>query len=310
MILSDDGKTLSRVFNSEIKEDGSYEIPQGITAIDNNAFGTCTKLQKISIPNEVTFIGDGAFRDCSKLQRITFPAGITHIGRNAFQGCSQLTQVNIPMGVTSIGDSAFRGCGKLQQVNIPPSVERIGRYAFRGCVNLRQINLPENIAWIGDDAFKGCLPANIFLDVEDKDRERLMSLLPEELKDKVVAYTHNQLVDLWTLQLKRILKTPETNPIYRFFNSATDKVRTTVLPNEMLVHINQYIGENCFYYRKAQKLMNCIELPVRIEERQSYQNKIEAIVSELIEKAESFYRDPKIEQESKFESMGAINYPS
>ena len=42
------------------REEPSYEIPQGITAIADGAFGSCEYLERISIPDSVTSIGDRA----------------------------------------------------------------------------------------------------------------------------------------------------------------------------------------------------------------------------------------------------------
>ena len=45
----------------------TYTIPQGITAIGDDAFARCSSLTSVSIPNSVTAIGDYAFSDCPNL---------------------------------------------------------------------------------------------------------------------------------------------------------------------------------------------------------------------------------------------------
>ena len=174
------------------KGDEQYEIPNGITSIENHAFHNCIFFKSINIPNSVTSIGDWAFADCSSLQSIDIPDGITSIGDNAFFYCDSLTsievsennthytsidgvlfdkhlttiirypsgkgdeQYEIPNGITSIGNTAFFDCICLKSVNIPDSVTTIGQYAFDSCESLTSINIPNSVTSIGDCAFADC----------------------------------------------------------------------------------------------------------------------------------------------------------
>ena len=90
----------------------SFEIPEGITAIDG-AFAGCRSLRSITIPDSVTSIGDNAFYSCFNLSNITIPNQVTSIGDNAFDSCVSLNRITIPDSVTSIGCDAFIGCDTL-----------------------------------------------------------------------------------------------------------------------------------------------------------------------------------------------------
>ena len=157
----------------------TYEIPDGVTSIGDDAFCGCDSLTSITIPNSVTSIGDSAFFDCSSLTSITIPDSVTSIGGCAFfycssltsitipdsvtsidewtfRNCSSLTSITVPHGVTSIGNYAFWGCSSLKSITIPDSATSIGKWAIKDCSSLTSITLPDSVTEIGEEAFQGC----------------------------------------------------------------------------------------------------------------------------------------------------------
>ena len=131
-------------------------IPNGVTAIGDNAFYNCDNLTSIFIPNTVTAIRDNAFYMCSGLTDIDIPNSVTAIGENAFAGCSGLTDINIPNSVTTIGKYAFSHCTKLTDLTIPNSVTTIDEGAFFFCTGLTSINIPNSVTALGYRAFARC----------------------------------------------------------------------------------------------------------------------------------------------------------
>lgn len=161
------------------REYTTYNIPQGITAIESSAFYDCKFLTRVTIPDSVTSIGDCAFSLCDSLTSITIPDSVEQIGTNPFTVCSALKSISvspehpyfatidgvlfrkadkalisypagissstytIPQGITAIGDSAFYYCDSLTSVSIPDSVTSIGDYAFGDCSNLT-LTVPRN----------------------------------------------------------------------------------------------------------------------------------------------------------------------
>ena len=109
------------------RDDGEFEIPEGVLGIGTGAFKNCKHLTRIKIPNSVTSIGYEAFRECTGLSSIELPDSITAIGCAAFYGCSGLTSIKIPRGVTEIASGAFEFCGNLTAIEIPRGVTFIGK---------------------------------------------------------------------------------------------------------------------------------------------------------------------------------------
>ena len=133
-----------------------YQIPEGVTGVDDYAFSDCSSLTSVTIPEGVTGIGDFAFYGCSSLKNVAIPGSVTRFGRRAFDGCESLTSVVILEGVISIGDYAFRDCIRLMSVTIPQSVTSIGGWAFSGCSSLTSVTIPESVTSIGMWAFSYC----------------------------------------------------------------------------------------------------------------------------------------------------------
>ena len=98
------------------KKEKQYEIPAGVTIIEDVAFNGCLNLISITIPSSVTSIGEMAFNRCDSLISITIPSSVTIIGDEAFEYCSSLTSITIPNSVTDIASYVFYGCSNLKNI--------------------------------------------------------------------------------------------------------------------------------------------------------------------------------------------------
>lgn len=169
--------------NSIIANDGS------VTAIGQNAFGSCLSLEYIDIPSNIEIIREEAFGACSELKRITISTGVRIIEEGAFSRCKKLKTIDIdknntffstdgnclidierktllwgnkdtviPMSgeVEIIGGSAFAAVDDLEFIFLPKSIKRIEDGAFLNCFNLSSITIPENVTKIGNYAFSHC----------------------------------------------------------------------------------------------------------------------------------------------------------
>jgi len=115
----------------------NYIIPDGTTAIVNNAFRGNTILQEVTVPDSVIEIGDYAFEDCTSLCKLNMPS------------VWSATAV-------SFGNSVFENCTSLISIGIPEKTEKLGYYMFEDCTNLQYVVFPESIASIGASCFHGC----------------------------------------------------------------------------------------------------------------------------------------------------------
>ena len=150
VVFSKDG---TRLVVCPAGRDGAYEIPAGVTTINDYAFADCGGLTAVTIPASVTRIGDSAFSGCDNLTSVAIPDGVLEISRWMFKGCDSLTDVTIPGSVTAIGYEAFSGCSRLADVTVPDSVTFIGKKAFAGCSDLASITLPASVTELGVEAF-------------------------------------------------------------------------------------------------------------------------------------------------------------
>ena len=97
-------------------------VPEGITAVLDNAFVDCEYLKSIVIASSVTSIGEYAFFECENVESIVFKEGseLEKIERDAFYCPSnhnyKLTSIEIPSNVTSLGYSAIYGFEALKEV--------------------------------------------------------------------------------------------------------------------------------------------------------------------------------------------------
>ncbi len=163
------------------KKENIYEIPDGVTTIETNAFRECYNLTSITIPESVTSIGRQTFEGCTSLFLITLPDNLTSIGDCAFYDTKYYNDSSnwesdvlyigdylieakdtvtgnykIKEGTKIIAESAFSYCEDIVSVEIPDSVISIGEYAFADCGTLASVVIPDSVTSIGSGVFSDC----------------------------------------------------------------------------------------------------------------------------------------------------------
>ncbi len=165
-LYSKDGEILIQYAIGKIAT--AFTVPEGVTAIGNEAFFYCESLTSIELPDSLTTIGVGAFYYCTSLKSIVIPEGVTTIGNYAFYNCTSLTSIELPDSLTTIGNDAFFYCESLTSIELPDSLTTIGNEAFCGCISLSSIVIPDSVTTIGYWAFSGCTSLTIYCEVAEK----------------------------------------------------------------------------------------------------------------------------------------------
>ena len=154
-------------------------LKDGIKAIPNNMFRSCTTLEEVVIPDSVTVVGSRAFDQCTKLGSIDLPDVVTNIGEYAFAGVA-LSELKLPEQLKNIGDAILKGAKGVMEITIPEGVTEAGYYGpfsgsaikkailkdgikaipnnmFRSCTTLEEIVIPDSVTNIGNSAFQECV---------------------------------------------------------------------------------------------------------------------------------------------------------
>ena len=235
----------------------SVVIPESMREIGKCAFYYCEALESVVIPKGVTAIGNCAFANCSKLKAVVIPEGVTEISYCAFEKCSALEQVTIPESVTSIVAAAFNNCSSLKSVVIPNGVKQIESWTFKNCASLEQVTIPEGVVQIGTEAFCRCsslksivLP-NSLTAIGEQAFDNCTSLSSVTFGDKITEIAPFSFMRCESLKSLEIPSTVSEIGVGVFADC-------TALSGIVIPEGVTKIGKNAFYECKA---LSSIEIP-------------------------------------------------
>lgn len=117
-------------FAFQLSHATSITIPDSITNIGNQAFGSCPSLTNITVDdgNPDYSSSNGILFADSQTTLLQYPCGlggsyiipttVTDIVAQAFGFCINLSNVTVPASVLSIGGNAFESCGRLTAIMV------------------------------------------------------------------------------------------------------------------------------------------------------------------------------------------------
>ena len=123
-------------------------IPDTVTAINNYAFQSQTRLEELVMGSGIKTIGTNAFAYCYNLKgTLTLGENVVSIGNNAFANCSKLKgTIDLHEGLTTIGASAFYYCpGLTGEIVFPKSLTSVGNNSFGSCTGITGAKICDSV---------------------------------------------------------------------------------------------------------------------------------------------------------------------
>ncbi len=128
----------------ESRPDTSYTVPDTCKTVAGWAFIGSQHLETVDL-GQVTAIGEDAFYYCVKLEHIAIPEGVTELVGATFCYCVELEQITLPSTLEAIGENCFYSCTALTDVVLPEGLKKISAYAFFHCTSLQSLNVPASV---------------------------------------------------------------------------------------------------------------------------------------------------------------------
>ena len=195
---------------------------EGATTIPNGLFKNMS-ITTFECPDSITRIGDEAFQNCSNLESVVLSGNLEKIGESAFENCTKITEVELPETLKVMENDyyggSFSGCKNLKKVNIPKTLEQ-GYWAFKNCSSLTQIDWGEGVTIIPNGLFKECtglknvqLPATITVIGEEGFQQctNLENVVFSEGLQKIGASAFENCTKLTEVELPETLKIMEND---------------------------------------------------------------------------------------------------
>lgn len=121
----------TRLLSVPLDLQGTYTVPEAVTAIGRHAFARCDLLTSLEMTESMKEIGEEAFLDCTSLKSVALGSSVTTIAHRAFMGCTSLPSIQIVPSVTTIGNETFKNCIALSSIEIGPTVTGLDYGAFK-----------------------------------------------------------------------------------------------------------------------------------------------------------------------------------
>ncbi len=134
---------------------GLFDIPEGVTNIDDFAFSGCAGIKSLIVPKTVIYIGGSAFLTATNLKEVSIADGDAPLMINAcaFQELTNLTTVTLNR-VKYLGEGAFAKTG-IARISLPATIEEIDKGCFQASALEELTFIPSHVK-INTKAFADC----------------------------------------------------------------------------------------------------------------------------------------------------------
>ena len=130
-------------------------LPEGLLAIDDDAFTACNNLTTVTLPASLLRVGGGAWAHCAALASVNVAEGakLRVVGDRAFIDCAALTEVNFGAAIESLGVLSLAGTG-LETIDLSgcPLLTTIGDFALVANAQLSRVAASPALVTLGRGA--------------------------------------------------------------------------------------------------------------------------------------------------------------
>ena len=150
------------------KKQDIFSVPEGVTAIGENAFKYLNRPAVVYLPDSLLLIEQNAFEYNSGIVKLNIPDSVTKIGRGAFSNCAKLKNLVLSKNISVVPQGMIYKCESLRELTVPDGVTKIESTAFYVCASLERVTIPKSVVDISSNNFKKC-PAlkEIIVDAEN-----------------------------------------------------------------------------------------------------------------------------------------------
>lgn len=164
----------SCAYSVEDKTKNTYTLRSGTKGMTPGLFADCDNLTFFEIPVGITSVEEEIFLNCHNLKSVTIPEGVTILKCRSFENCG-LTSVVLPRSLEEFDfrTAPFAFCNSLRYVEINSDIYSEGDYLFYGPVEelkiigdatsvtfkfstLKKLSLGEKVNKISSNAFYEC----------------------------------------------------------------------------------------------------------------------------------------------------------